>query len=178
MSVVIDSKGEAERAARIIRDSGGQVVGRTRLQKLAYLLEITGLGSGFAFEYRHYGPFSEELANSISIAESLKLLTEEEHSTWWGGAYSVFTASPTAEKNSATGVDPARKRILKLGQKANPVSLELAATAAYLALEGNPDPWEETKKRKPEKAEKWLENAKQLYSNLRSVTVPKQMPSI
>jgi len=178
MSAVNELRGDAERAVRIIRDSGGQVVGRTRLQKLAYLLEITGLGSGFTFEYRHYGPFSEELANSLSIAESMKLLTEEEHPTYWGGAYSVFKTFSTSAEKAPAGVNPARKRILKLGQKANPVSLELAATAAYLAQEGTPDPWEETKKRKPEKAEKWLEDAKQLYSNLRSVPVPQQMPSI
>ena len=57
-----DRKRDIDKVADIIRDAGGKVVGRTRLQKLGYLLELSGLGDGFSFEYRHYGPYSEELA--------------------------------------------------------------------------------------------------------------------
>ncbi len=42
--------------AEIVRDVGGRIVGRTRLQKIAYLLELAGFGVGFRFEYRHFGP--------------------------------------------------------------------------------------------------------------------------
>jgi hypothetical protein len=35
---------EVERAAKIIADAGGSIVGRTKLQKIAYILEAMGLG--------------------------------------------------------------------------------------------------------------------------------------
>ena len=64
-------------------------------------------------------------------------------------------------------------------EKADPIELELAATAAFLAAEGVPDPWEETAKRKPEKAEgNRLANAKVLYKALRSIRTPKKLPEI
>ena len=57
---------DPELATAIVRDAGGEIVGRTRLQKTAYLLEVTGLGSGVYFAYRHYGPYSEDLALSAA----------------------------------------------------------------------------------------------------------------
>jgi uncharacterized protein len=166
---------DAQNAADIVRDAGGRVVGRTRLQKMAYLLEISGLGAGFDFGYRYYGPFSEDLANAVSEAQYSELLAEEEHPTSWGGAYSVFKV---IRSGSASIKRDARTQILGIGVKANPVSLELAATAAYLALEGNRDPWSETRRLKPEKAEKHLEDAKRLYAELRQVNTPKALPPI
>jgi uncharacterized protein len=50
-------KRDSQKAADIIADAGGKVIGRTRLQKLAYLLELADLGEGFQFQYRHYGAF-------------------------------------------------------------------------------------------------------------------------
>ena len=49
----------------LVRAAGGEVVGKVRLQKLVYLLEQLGLISGYSFEYRHYGPYSEELADQV-----------------------------------------------------------------------------------------------------------------
>lgn len=167
------NKSDAEKAADIVRHAGGQVVGKTRLQKMAYLLEITGLGAGFAFEYRHYGPYSEELADGITSAYFWDLISEEEHTANWGGTYSIFRAAPKPGK-----VDPARKEILKLTVKANPISLELAATAAFLAKENSRDPWAETSRRKPDKAEKYLDDARVLYSKLRAINTPKRVPAI
>jgi len=63
--------------------------------------------------------------------------------------------------------------------KADAVELELAATAAFLAIEGIPDPWGETARRKPEKAEGGrLLKAKQLYSRLRQISTLKDLPNI
>ena len=175
MPVLSRSKSDEENAADIVKDAGGKVVGKTRLQKMAYLLEISGLGCGFSFEYRHYGPFSEDLANAVVIAQIADLITEEEHTAWWGGSYSTFkTTSDSVNSN----IDTARKQILELGMKANPISLELAATAAFLAKEGDSDPWAETERRKPEKAAKFLTDAQALYRNLKLIATPKQMPAI
>ena len=76
---------------QIVRDAGGKVVGRTRLQKIACLLELAGLGSGFSFSYKHYGPFSDELASAARFASVFSNLKEEEKPTSWGGAlFSLF----------------------------------------------------------------------------------------
>lgn len=62
---------------------------------------------------------------------------------------------------------------------ADAVELELAATAAFLAYERFPDPWAETARRKPEKAESGrLERARQLYERLRQIQTPQQLPAI
>ncbi len=175
MPVLNSNKSDAEKATDIIRDAGGEVVGKTRLQKMAYLLEISGLGCGFSFEYRHYGPYSEDLADGLESAQFSNLLIEEEHTAKWGGSYSIFK---TISKAPETEISSARRTILELGMKANPISLELAATAAFLAKEEEDSPWAETERRKPEKAKKWLQQAKALYAELKKVKTPKQLPAI
>ena len=41
-------------AAAIVRDAGGQLVGRTRLQKVTYLMQLVALHSGFD-EFKRLG---------------------------------------------------------------------------------------------------------------------------
>src|ERR1700729_1170689 len=87
------SLADAIKAAQIVRDAGGRIVGRTRLQKVGYLLTVTGLESGLSFFYRHYGPFSEGLAAAARDAELLGLLHETEQQASWGGTYSTYVVS-------------------------------------------------------------------------------------
>jgi uncharacterized protein len=156
-------RSDLEKVADIVRDAGGRIVGRTRLQKLAYLLELSGLGTGFPFAYRHYGPYSEELSIAIRNAALLGLLREEEHSTNWGGFYSIYT-TPTVS-NLAPG--SSRYQLAHQAASADPIQLELAATAAFLATEGVEDPWEMTAKLKPDKSQGGnLQNARLLYCRL------------
>jgi hypothetical protein len=177
MDSQVKYKRDSQKAADIIADAGGEVVGRTRLQKLGYLLELTGLGEGFQFQYRHYGPFSEDLASATRDATLLKLVTEEEKPAIWGGSFSVYRV--THQKKSGT-VDVSRQQLAKLATEADPIELELAATAAFLhSVEGVGDPWGETARRKPEKVEGGrLEKAKALYRKLAGVQTPKRLPEI
>ena len=173
MAARSNQKRDFERAVQIVLDSGGRVVGRTRLQKIAYLLEAAGLGEGFSFEYRHYGPYSEELASAARSARLLGAMTEEEHSTTWGGFYSIYIAS------SCTFGDCARTQLASIAAASDAVELELAATAAFLASQGIVDPWGETVKRKPEKANPTrLSGAQKLYRLLQTVPTPKTLPAI
>lgn len=166
------SKTDAHKAAAIVAATGGKLVGRTRMQKLAYLFEQTGLGEGFQFTYRHYGPYSEDLALATQNAEHLGLLVETERPATWGGTYSVFTT--TQEEP-----DPVRKAFAEVACSADAVELELAATAAFLSEEGCDDPWQETARRKPDKAaEGRLEKARALYCLLTQVQTPKELPAI
>ncbi len=47
----------------LITMHGGELVGRTRLQKGAYLLHCCGANFGLPFVYHHYGQYSFNLAD-------------------------------------------------------------------------------------------------------------------
>ncbi len=169
------------RAADIVRDAGGQLVGRTRLQKVAYLTHLAGFSDDFEFEYRHYGPFSEDLARAMEIATGIGLVKEEEKRTDWGGWYSIYEIDDRGEP--AAGAD--RRRFVAAAARIGSIELELAATAAFLyAKEGigqnnDGDPWAETERRKPqEAAEGRLERAKQAYRALLALRAPVPLPEI
>jgi uncharacterized protein YwgA len=164
-------KTDGEKVKSIIADAGGQIVGRTKLQKIAYLLEIAEEGEGFYFDYHHYGPYSEDLTRAASIAKMVGDIAEKEHPTGWGGSYSIYTTSDLGQQ---IGV---RQSLAKAAAKANSVVLELAATAAYFAVNCKDDPWKETERRKPDKAEDGrLDEAKKLYQELCAIS--KKLPAI
>lgn len=165
-----------EKAAAIVSDAGGRIVGRTRLQKVAFLLELAGLGEGFPFEYRHYGPYSEALAESIRAALAFDLVQERELPTSWGGMYSIYDAP---QRPGYAG-DASRMQFAQVAAKIDSIELELAATAAFIAVvERNEHPWEETARRKPEKIEGGrLDKAKIAYQTLRSIQTPTPLPAI
>jgi len=173
---MVNHKSERQKAAEIVRDAGGEIVGRTKLQKVAYLLEIAGFGDGFAFEYRHYGPYSEELANAIQLANAFGFVIEDERKADWGGMYSIYTATDRAGPRAQGARSAFAERAARIGS----IELELAATAAYLnAVEGYTDPWNETARRKPEKVGNGrLEKAKQAYRQLLKLETRRPLPQI
>ncbi|WP_156629529.1 hypothetical protein [Methylobacterium sp. Leaf85] len=167
-------------AARIVQDAGGELVGRTRLQKIAFLTQLAGFGDEFAFEYRHYGPYSEELAQAMEIAVVLGPVVEEERVADWGGRYSIYTVA-----GSDNDSDQDRKNFIQEAKRIDAVELELAATAAYFyviegigdKVEGNP--WEETRRRKPSKATgQRLDRAFRAYEELRKMKTLSPLPYI
>lgn len=166
---------EAGIPARIVAHAGGEVVGRTRLQKIAFLLEVFEQGDGLDFEYKHYGPYSDRLSSAVKTAEIFDLIKEELRSASWGGFYSIFRS----ELQSDEEINPTRKAIIDLGNAANPVELELAATAVFLAREDRyEDPWLETSERKPEKsAGGRIDRAKALLDKLKEFDSEHKLPS-
>ncbi|MGO4447339.1 hypothetical protein AB4Y96_00310 [Phyllobacterium sp. TAF24] len=169
------SKAKALKAAAIVQDAGGHIVGRTRLQKVAYLLVASGLEEDFSFSYKHYGPYSDDLAAFASDANLLGFIKETEKKASWGGVYSVFDIANFTEGNGS----PDREPLAKLAASADAIELELAATALYLAKEGIIDPWGETERRKPDKStEGRLERAKILYRRLNDLPKPLAWPAI
>lgn len=166
---------EAKRAAEIVRDAGGHIVGRTRLQKIAYLLEAAGVGAGFAFRYKHYGPYSEQLADAAQTARIVGMLSEQETPATWGGLYSTYHSLLPPDLRAPD----ARRRLAQELVNVDAVELELAATALFLAFEQSQDPWGETSRRKPDKAEGGrLQRARQLYQRLRNIPTPRPLPVI
>lgn len=169
-------KPDWQKAAEIVRDAGGKIVGRTRLQKVAFLLELAGLGEGFPFEYRHYGPYSEYLSESIRAARIFDLVDEWEQQANWGGVYSIYSATQQA----GPFIPSQRTQFAQAAAAIDSIELELAATAAFLsAVEHNPDPWGETARRKPEKIDGGrLERARMAYHYLSALPTPRPLPQL
>jgi hypothetical protein len=166
---------EARRAAAVVRDAGGRIVGRTRLQKTAYLLEEAGLGEGFSFGYKHYGPYSEELAEATRLAALFGLVNETEQPASWGGRYSIYETDAAPDP----GIAAARRALAQEAARAGAVELELAATALFLAREGVANAWAETARRKPDKAaDGRLDAAQAIYARLRQIATPQPLPDI
>jgi hypothetical protein len=141
----------------------------------AYLLSVAGLENGLLFVYKHYGPYSEDLATAAREAILFGQLDETEQQASWGGTYSVYTVGGQSNSSVLT----ARRRLAEEAAAADAVELELAATAVFLAKEGQSDPWAETERRKPEKAENGrLDGAKALYSRLSAIDTPTRLPTI
>lgn len=166
---------DTQKVAAIIADAGGRVVGRTRLQKIAYLLTVTGFESGLTFKYKHYGPYSEDLATAARLGNLLGHLKEVESPTAWGGSYSMFTA----QASPGVAANEARCRFAEAAANSDAIELELAATAVFLSKEGYQDPWNETARRKPEKAENGrLDRARELLHSLAKFPTPIPLPTI
>jgi hypothetical protein len=169
-------------AARIVSDAGGSLVGRTRLQKVGYLAQLAGYPSEFEFEYRHYGPYSEDLADAMEIATGLGLVQEDERRADWGGKYSIYRSSDRVRAS----VDNGRVTFVATAAQIGAVELELAATAAFLYTAERKgrdprggDPWKETARRKPDKAaDGRLERAKAAYRKLCALPTPTPLPPI
>jgi hypothetical protein len=164
-----------------VRDAGGELVGRTRLQKVSYLTQLAGFPVGFEFEYRHYGPFSDDLASAMEIATGLGLVEEEEKRAEWGGRYSIYRSTD----RTPPSIDSSQVRFVTAAAQIGAIELELAATAAFLyADEGigpdqSGDPWAETARRKPDKAgDGRLERAKAAYKRLQALATPEPLPPI
>lgn len=164
-----------DEVSSIVQDAGGRVVGRTRLQKVAFLLTVTGLDSSFRFSYKHYGPFSEELAHSAEIASLIGRISERQDQASWGGTYSTYSVEvPTVVDHTS-----ARSKLASEAAKADAIELELAATAVFLSIEGFDDPWGETARRKPDKStSQRIANARVLLARLRQIPVPQPLPDL
>ena len=167
-----------EKAAAIVSDAGGRLVGRTRLQKVGYLTQLAGFAGEFQFEYRHYGPYSEELAEAMEIAVGLGIVQEERKESMSGAWYSVY-------RTDQRSCDDDRARFITTAAKVSAIELELAATAAFVYAEegytgkGAEGAWAITGQRKQSKAaDGRLEKAKATYRRLRAINAPEKLPPI
>jgi len=157
----------------ILQAADGEIVGRTRLQKIAYLLNLSGYDTPFEFEYKHYGPFSRDVAQATSFAELAGVLSEETKPASWGGTYSIFTLT---NREDCPEVDNPVVPLIQEASKVNSIALELAATAAFLSGEYD-NSWDETKRRKPNKAtDENIKQAKVFYEKIQKLDTLKELP--
>ncbi len=123
----------------LVAANGGEIVGKTRLQKTVYLLDACGLGSGFEFEYHNYGPFSSDLAFETDASVATGLLKPEERRGFHEVPYVVYRTD--AEPPTRIGALDAEVVLEKLGvlKGYSAIVLELAATIQYFRDLGDSD---------------------------------------
>ncbi len=114
----------------------GRLTSRVRLQKIVYLLDQLKLGSGFAFDYHHYGPYSRELDSATADAQALNFVKEHiAYRVSDGASYSIFELTSEAERKvdayGKLGEEAARELVGRLANT-NVTVLELAATIDWL----------------------------------------------
>lgn len=122
-------------AVGLVALNGGELVGRTRAQKVAYLLDRCGADFGLRFTYHHYGPYCFDLANGLDAARAEgRIGHEEKLSARHGVPYSIFTSTGGEGDPTGLGGLPAaetRKLLRRMKNESNFV-LELAATVVFL----------------------------------------------
>ncbi len=158
----------------LLAAANGELVGRVRLQKTAYLLDQLGLNSGFEYEYHHYGPYSRDLDHAVADAKAFGMADEDRRNRRIDGAqYSVFllTEEGRGTLRDASFGDLGRDRAAALVEKLagiNVTVLELAATVHWLRHQEHCADWRaEIVKRKGWKTENGrLEKAVALLEEL------------
>ena len=151
--------------------NGGEMVGRTRLQKGAYLLHRCGANFNLSFVYHHYGPYSFDLASGCLDARAEGRIDIEERPGRYRIPYAIFRLRKAANPSGRLGAltaDRARPLLERMGQ-ASDVVLELAATIVYFIENGRgaSAAVRETKIRKPLKADETsLAKARSLIRDL------------
>jgi uncharacterized protein YwgA len=124
---------------RIVTDvvalNGGQLAGRTRLQKTIYLLDQLGMNSGAAFIYHHYGPFSSDVVSAWEFSEVMHdFRTTKRPGNY--GSYTLFESNETAhDQIGGLDQDEVRSVLSKL-RGVSDIVLELAATIVFLKRNG------------------------------------------
>lgn len=150
------TSGPRQLLMQLIAAADGEIVGRVRLQKIAYLLEQSGLGAGLPFSYHHYGPYSRQLDEAIDAARALGMIEEQVKARAVDGApFSVFRARSDAVEETLGAIPSERARGLIATMKAVPSTvIELAATIHWLvARERVPDWRAELRRRKGPKCD-------------------------
>jgi uncharacterized protein YwgA len=160
---------DASDVARLVHLNGGQLIGKTRLQKSAYFLDAFGAGFGYDFDYHRFGPYSEDLTSAIDDAKALHFIEEDWKESQSGVKYAIFNSkvAPSAPHD----LDGRRQQILKILAGYSAIEVELAATADFLRKNGFIENyWIETQRRKTSKVnEARLEKSKKLLRELSSI---------
>jgi uncharacterized protein YwgA len=144
-----------EMIAHLLEASGGEIVGRIRLQKMIYLLDQLGLGSGLRFTYHHYGPYAEGITIATQRAEFInKTIQETETESSYGGKFSKFRLVNPLPCQKVGELDFERARnYATIMKNETSVVLELAATIHWLKETEKVLDWhDELISRKPQKA--------------------------
>lgn len=130
-----------------------KVEGKKRLQKLAHLTQLAGADIDARYYILHYGPFSKEIANAVSLLSLTGIVRESVLPLGvYGRLQSVFVLSDRA--GSKKKLPPKFKKLVADLNRFSTIELEVASTIGYFEKEGDPttSALQKTREMKPEKA--------------------------
>ena len=114
--------------------NGGELVGRTRLQKQAYLIDRCGAEFGLLFIYHRYGPYCFDLAGGMYDAKAEGRIETVEKLGYHRVPYTIFRSRNETECPARLGrLNAERARaLLERMKQVSDIVLELAATIVFL----------------------------------------------
>lgn len=124
---------------RLLRDSGGKIDTRIRVQKEVFLLGIC-FPETFQtrdFEYHHFGPYSRRLSETLQFAVSSCLVVEEETPFDEGSGSKFCYVLTDRGRDAIDGIDNKDSNFsewVELLNKFHWRTLELVSTIKYLEL--------------------------------------------
>ncbi len=128
----------------LVMAAGGEIVGKIRLQKVVYLLDQIGLNSGFSYEYFHYGPYSEDLAEQVDDDVVFGHLHADQRRRLSDGVpYIAYSANSSGDGDALEAhlpKDRVRAALVEM-QRRSATVLELAATIHWLAVMEDISDW-------------------------------------
>jgi uncharacterized protein len=128
----------------LIDAAGGEIVGKIRLQKMVYLLDQLGAKSGYPFEYHHYGPYSEELAEAVDDNVIFGCVEEEQRRRVSDGvSYVIYRSLDHREQSSDVFSRPVIASAIEEMNGQSMTILELAATIHWLVFNEKVRNWRE-----------------------------------
>jgi uncharacterized protein YwgA len=155
-------------AGIIAAHEGGEVVGRTRLQKTVKLLQRVGLPTDYDYVLFFYGPYSEGVKSDLGLLGVLELVEEEEHANPNGNTWYTIRARTEVDLAALRPYLPKLKKL----EQSDAVPLELAATYDMFRELGS-DHTEALARLRRKKAEKCTKsNVAQALSLLGSLGLP------
>ncbi len=114
----------------LIKACGGKIQGRTKLQKLVYILKNHGVDFDENFKYHHYGPYSFNLQLEITELVDCGLLKEA------GSTPYIYELESQAAKEVDNSFLAEKKELIDFLNKQDYQILELVATIYYLKNTG------------------------------------------
>lgn len=130
----MDKLTRLSRLRRLVEEAGGEIRGRKKLHKLAYLCQQAGTDLGQSFLFHMYGVYSPSLAQDIEVAELWNVLTETPSDS---DGYVIGLGEEKLEEEAASSKDDTRgfSIVAKLAAQP-PAVLEVMSTIVYLGDAG------------------------------------------
>ena len=116
----------------IVALNGGRLVGKTRLQKTAYLLQRCGMNADIKFEYHNFGPFSVDIARACNDAAAEGVLDMTPTPGFHQVPYVVFETEKEPEEYLGDLPAERARELLEIMKPYSAIELEIGATIAFI----------------------------------------------
>jgi uncharacterized protein len=110
---------------------------------MSYLVNQLGIATGFSFNYHHYGPYSDELADKVEDDVVFGRISVQQKRRADGVPFVIYRSPDHVQddKTESLFATPRTRMSLSAMQSRSATILELAATIHWLAFIEKVDNW-------------------------------------